>query len=146
MMACWQIKYRLGCLDESDRREISEMLTTVSGSEQGTRRAIGIMARILLGQTQLARAEYVSLPPEAKSAVDSDPIFKLIESPSDFLVDGSQRREDWEPLIEELERELWGKVAKQVATASNLIPTFPELNHVFFDRKGHSERIGRLEA
>lgn len=70
------------------------------------------MSRMLLGQTQLVRAGYVSLPAEAESAADSDPIFKLFESPSDFLVDGSQRREDKEPLIEKLERELCGKVAK----------------------------------
>lgn len=140
MMACWQIKYRLGCLDDSDRREISEMLTTASRSSEGNCRAISIMSRILLGQTQLARAEYLSLPAEAKSAIDGDPIFKLINPTNEFLVGASQRREDWAPLIEELERELWEKVAKQVGTASNLMPTFPELNHVLFDRKMAEDR------
>ena len=38
--------------------------------------------------------------------------------------------------MEALERELWQKVAEQVATASNLMPTFPELNHSFFDTEG----------
>lgn len=107
MMACWQIKYRKGCLDDNDQREISEMLTTVSGSGKGTCKAIGIMSRILLGQTQLARAEYLSLPAEAKSAIEGDPIFTFINPTNDFLVDVSQRREDWEPFIAELERELW---------------------------------------
>uniref|UniRef100_UPI001BCC0CF5 hypothetical protein n=1 Tax=Escherichia coli TaxID=562 RepID=UPI001BCC0CF5 len=134
------IKYRLGCLDDSDRREISEMLTTASRSSEGNCSAISIMSRILLGQTQLARAEYLSLPAEAKSAIDGDPIFKLINPTNEFLVGASQRRADWAPLIEELERELWEKVAKQVGTASNLMPTFPELNHVLFDRKMAEDR------
>lgn len=119
------------------------MLTRASGSGKGTCKTISIMSRILLGQTQLARAEYLSLPAEAKSVIEGDPIFKLIKPTNDVLMDVSQRREDWEPLIAELERELWEKVAKQVGAASNLIATFPELNHVLFDCKRHSEHRRR---
>lgn len=138
MVACWQIKYRMRCLDDEDRRDISEMLAATPWDDLEAGRAIRVMCQILLGQTEVAIAEYKLLSERAKTVVDSNPIFKLIESPDDFFVNESKRGDDWEPLVEELERELWQKVAEQVATASNLMPTFPELNHVFFDPKGES--------
>lgn len=136
MMAYWQIRYRMRCLNVEDRSSISEMLATASWDDRDTDRALRVMCRILLGQTQLAIAEYQLLPERAKTVVDSNPIFKLIESPDDFFVYEPKRGDDWETLMEELERELWQKVAEQVATASNLMPTFPELNHSFFDTEG----------
>lgn len=136
MMTYWQIRYRMRCLDDEDRSSISEMLATASWDDRDTGRAIRVMCQILLGQTQLAIAEYQLLPERAKTVVDSNPISKLIESPDDFFAHESIRGVDWEPRIEELERELWQKVAEQVATASNLMPTFPELNHSFFNTEG----------
>ena len=117
MLAHWQIKYRRQEITDNDREEILEMMVSAPWSDQHDKHVSQVMCRILLGQIEVARAEYDLLAEDETSFLELNPIFKLLGAPDDFYIEDSRSQDDWEPLIKDLKDEIWQKVATQVANA-----------------------------